>query len=301
MDVCNEFAHQSGCLGNVADRVEAGIGTTFCWTSIRENIGATWGYSSTETAILKTLFNMMYADVVCCSNWHREAILWCDYTSNTKLGFGEHYTIDNDPYEFLTAWDFVTMTYNPGCTWGTSIGTPTCAILPVELITFEAIPETNCTSVHLNADIRNHFSEVILAVQRSTDGIHWDVIYEEILPDDKEVTRIQFQDIKEITLGLFYRLVLTDSDGLETYSEIRSVNGFCKRNIQVIPHPVSGEFCLIYADWADKIRLYSLDGQKVREYSPNTQVFDMHDLPPAMYFLELADETEYIRFKLVKL
>ena len=285
MDQCNEFNHQSACLGNFVDRIEAGIGTGFCWTFAKENIGATWGYSSVESAVLKTIYNMMYVDLG-SNNGHRESFLWCDYTPDTRHGYGEHFTVDNDPYEFLLAWDFVNMTFNSGCTWDTGIGTPTCSALPLELVRFEAKPESPCGPVRLLWEFPEGTTLGFFELQRSIDARHWQRI-DRIQGNSSQWNTYEISDGDVPTGTVFYRLKIEDLDGVETYSDLISLNLPCEESLQIVPNPVTDRFRIQAPIAIESVTLWNIQGEKRKKIDVSSGYFSIEEIPAGIYFIEL--------------
>lgn len=286
MDQCNEFNHQSDCLGTLVERVEAGIGGNSCWSSISENIGAAYGYASDETAILAILYFMMYSDVGCCNNTHREAILKCSFTTNTEHGFGFHYTLDNDPYELVMSWDFVTLTYNGGCTDDISIGTPTCEALPLEWISISGT-STDCGSAEISWEIELPGSASEFEVYRADLRDKFHTIAQITTNMENDATHFTFTDHSMTENSHFYKIKATDPNGYEQYSDIIQVMNPCKKEYILSPNPV-GDFLYLHpASGITDLSIFDLNGKLLLHSPVRNGGVDLSGLLPGMYIVKI--------------
>lgn len=128
---CNQFAHQSSCLGSPQSRLTEQVGAWgSCLTGYSENIAINTS-STIEGAIEWAIFGMMYDDLACCQNGHRENFLKCTYDSNWRMGFGfqkgKYSFGSNRSYDtWFMAWDYAKKGGTSGCGWDTDKGPQAC-------------------------------------------------------------------------------------------------------------------------------------------------------------------------------
>lgn len=128
---CNQFTHQSSCTGSPKSRLSEQVGDWgSCLMGYSENIAINTS-KTVEGAIEWAIFGMMYDDLACCRNGHRENFLKCTYDESWRMGFGYQkgkYSFgSNRSYDawFMT-WDFAKKGRSSTCGWGEDNGAKAC-------------------------------------------------------------------------------------------------------------------------------------------------------------------------------
>lgn len=278
MDLDNQFCHTCPSDGSFGRRIVDRIGSG-CYRSGTENIA--WiSTANMEQSILRVIYLMMYADLACCNNGHRENFLDCTYDNNTKIGFGIiRGTIQSSSGAFVDSWimtwDYVTYRSYPncgdGCNCNVSIGTPLCSatsgvVLPVKLNSFEA-SITSCTEVDVHWSTLSETNHDHFSLQRSTDGTTWEeVAVVNSKEDTDQERRYELRDdVSNIPVNkIYYRLAQIDLDGTLTYSDIVAVDRNCsKSQITLYPNPTNNFANVKSSQIIKSLELYDLSGRVI--------------------------------------
>lgn len=303
MDLDNTFCHTCPSDGSFGARIANRIGGG-CYTSGTENIA--WiSTEDLEQSILRIIYLMMYADVACCNNGHRENFLNCSYTNNTKIGFG---IIRGDLQassgafidSWIMTWDYVTYGNYPacgtGCNCNVSIGTPLCdavagIVLPVELSSFET-QSSECDYADIHWSTLSESNHDYFEIERSVDGLAWEVVGTIVgTGDSKSLREYSYRDNLQSTSAkeVYYRLAQVDLDGNVNLSNVISFKRNCKESvISLYPNP-SNNFTMINSSTKVKaVSVFDLRGRQVSVFFDQlssrlkTQV-----LESGIYFLQV--------------
>lgn len=150
-------------------------------------------------------------------------------------------------------------------------------------------------------------------VERSTDGINFRQIGKIAATGDNVTnTDYTYLDIRAEKGSNFYRLVLIDRDGNFTYSKIITIGVEIKGiSLQVVyPNPFSKKVQIKVSSEDDEqvtIRIIDNSGVVVRTQLAQVQkgenniaIKNVDDLPPGIYYLEVAAKDRKMRTKLMK-
>ncbi len=173
---CNQFAHQSSCLGSPRTRLEAQVGAWgTCLTGYSENLAINTS-NTIEGAMEWAIFGMMYNDLTCCNNGHRENFLKCTYDENWRMGFGykkgKYSFGGNIGYDvwFMT-WDYAKKGGSSGCSWDSDNGAKECpAVAEVAIQNLKVSGISNCSSLRATWTASNTSRVQNFEVYQSTDG-----------------------------------------------------------------------------------------------------------------------------------
>lgn len=315
MDLDNTFCHTCPSDGSFGSRIVNRIGSG-CYRSGTENIA--WvSTQNMEQSILRIIYLMMYADLACCNNGHRENFLKCTYDNNTKIGFGiirGDIQSSNGSFidSWIMTWDYVTYRSYPncgdGCNCNVSIGTPLCeaasgAVLPVELNTF-SVSQLDCSTVEITWSTLSETNHDHFILQRSTDAIVWENL--SILSgvgDSKEQRKYKYSD-ELIGLQfdkLYYRLVQQDLDGSVTYSDIASMNNGCApAQLSLYPNPVTTYAYIKSNQLIKSLKVLDISGKLIDvAYNQSTNRVSTINLESGLYLLSV--ETEDGKTEVLKL
>lgn len=126
-------------------------------------------------------------------------------------------------------------------------------------------------------------------VQHSLDAVHWDSIGRVTAAGDSPVkTSYQFTQVGPPTGVNYYRLGLTDQDGLRQWSPVRQVDIRDEGDIRLYPNPAKG---VIYVQLPEKgpasLIVFNSAGQTVRQevVSGYSVALDLRSLPSGIYHL----------------
>ena len=304
MDLDNQFCHTCPSDGTFQGRVNDMIGRG-CYQRIGENIA--WiSTTNLESSILRIIYLMMYADVACCDNGHRDTFLHCDYNENTKVGFGIiRGDIQSSSGAFVDSWimtwDYVTYWSYPDCgdcNCNVSIGTPLCnassgVVLPVELKDFTASAH-GCKQVLVNWSTFSEINNDYFILERSANGENWEEITNvNGANNSSKLMTYAFNDqLKDVIAGtIFYRLTQVDFDGNSTSSDIISVERPCNAStIMLFPNPTNSNSQIVSANEIISIEIYDLSGKLVsKELNPSNNSIKSQYLEPGIYLIKIVD------------
>lgn len=156
---CNQFTHQSSCTGSPKSRLSDQVGDWgSCLMGYSENIAINTS-SSVEAAIEWAIFGMMYDDLACCRNGHRENFLKCTYDNAWRMGFGfqkgKYSFGSNRSYDawFMT-WDFAKKGSGSNCSWDKDSGAKACpapSVVSIQNVKVQGRNGCNALSVSWSA------------------------------------------------------------------------------------------------------------------------------------------------------
>jgi len=317
MDLDNTFCHNCPSDGSFGERVENRIGSR-CYRSGTENIA--WvSTQNMEQSILRIIYLMMYADLGCCNNGHRENFLQCNYDNNTKIGFGIirgdiQSTNGNFVDSWIMTWDYVTYRSYPncgdGCNCNVSIGTPLCeasagVVLSVELSDFNAT-QSNCSAVKINWSTLSETNHDHFILQRSEEADDWENLsIISSVGDSKSLKQYEYRDELNGTDfdQLYYRLAQQDLDGSITYSDISIVTNKCTNTkLSLFPNPAINSAKIQSNKTIKSVNLYDISGRLIdTNFERFTNMLNTANLKSGLYLLSIETidgKTEVI--KLIK-
>lgn len=179
-------------------------------------------------------------------------------------------------------------------------------ILPIELISFHAIPDIN--QVELVWITANEINSDNFIIERSDDLHHWSVIGSEPAAGytDHEITYSHF-DFAPLSGTSYYRLLAMDRDGsIDVSNHVRvdysgQLNG---SSVFVYPNPSDGSFQISFADneWTGEIELWNTAGQIVYSWlrsTLDTEVPQVEGLASGVYMLKIIDQKESITLPII--
>jgi M6 family metalloprotease-like protein len=181
------------------------------------------------------------------------------------------------------------------------------APLPVELISFDGKLEGD--KARLFWVTASETNNDYFTVEKSTDGINWTVLgFVDGAGSSNQILNYEFYDYTLVPGIQYYRLKQTDFNGSYGYSEIVNINYLLNDlgEIMLYPNPTDGEFNLFVKCETDEIitvRLMNAVGQLIWEKGLTAgikQVFNIEDQPNGVYYLEVKNDQNIKRFKLVK-
>lgn len=179
-----------------------------------------------------------------------------------------------------------------------------CAILPIELIDFQAKMIDN-RWVDLRWKTASEKDNDYFLIERSIDLDNWEFVFQvDGAGNSTQELSYSTKDLKPY-LGLsYYRLTQVDFDGQSTSGKIRSVeiNPENGGDLSIYPNPTSGKLKISgNKEQLKNLQLFDSAGQKVRinilASECHNVTIDMSDLTLGVYFFRSEDKT----YKIVKM
>ncbi|MBI3133712.1 MAG: DUF2341 domain-containing protein [Bacteroidetes bacterium] len=167
-----------------------------------------------------------------------------------------------------------------------------CAILPIELINFNAISMQN-NDVEIVWATASEINNAYFTVERSQDGITWEIV-KKINGAGNSSSVLNYNAIDSYPFSgiSYYRLKQTDFDGQSSYSEIRSVT-IQDTQITIYPNPTNNHITL--TDNKAELGQILICDMLGRDVTPQTQqinktesivVVDLSNLNPGIYIVK---------------
>ena len=175
-------------------------------------------------------------------------------------------------------------------------------ILPIELTYFNAY--NNETSITLNWQTASEENNDYFTLERSADGINYEVIGSVLGAGNSSVTlNYSYTDNNPVNGVSYYRLTQTDYNGdFEVFSPV-SVSFLNEGNLEVYPNPAINEFNISMAGSMGRvsINLYSIIGTLVKsiETDNNYTTIDVSDLPSGYYMMVILANNSKITKKVI--
>lgn len=178
------------------------------------------------------------------------------------------------------------------------------SLLPIQSVSFTA----NCERQHvvLNWTTATETNNDFFSVERSEEGIHWELVGVKQSNGDATVRNTYtLMDPQAQSQILYYRLKQTDLDGKFKYGNPISVRNCGNRPLEmmVYPNPGNGLFELKYtgnADQAQVIEIFNSQGRKVYSMPGFQSKFDLTHLPAGIYFMNVSLDAKSTNLKFVK-
>jgi hypothetical protein len=174
---------------------------------------------------------------------------------------------------------------------------------PVNFLSFEA--EKINGNAHLNWNTIEHGENDLFEIERSADGIMFDVVGKVDAKSGQNsfysYVDYSYTDKSTPASIMYYRIKQYDKDGKFIYSEIRAITDRLVHEIEISPNPSENNFNLSVSDLIDcefKGEIFSNIGVKVETINGTTNN-NLHfgdNLPSGVYLLKLmiANDTPVI-------
>lgn len=170
-------------------------------------------------------------------------------------------------------------------------------ILPVELLSFDAIYQSN--EVLLNWATASEINNDYFTVERSIDGRSWEALTTiDGAGNSSSLVTYTATDQSPRTGVSYYRLSQTDYEGQVAYSEVRSVevNNLDRHELTIYPNPATGEISIVgNKDELAHITIHDMLGQDLTYLTRQTVnlesrvVIDLSRLPAGVYWVKTQD------------
>lgn len=185
--------------------------------------------------------------------------------------------------------------------------------LPVSLESFRGYPLNN-KAVQLDWVTVREEQVAHFEVEQSTDGSDWQMLDRITAAGDSEVAQhYEFTDFAVSQSVNYYRLKMVDTDESFTYSSVVLVefNPDDERSLHVFPNPVGATEDMINlqlrGDWNATLPIqafiYDIRGRMMKHFTTltagNASLSLPDRLPPGLYFLEVRQEVNAVREKVM--
>jgi Ice-binding-like/Secretion system C-terminal sorting domain len=206
-------------------------------------------------------------------------------SNNGAISLGTGVTLDG---RALTAAGVINTT---AITANNSFGGP-CAVLAIQLLSLTGVCAMQ--TVALNWSTAMETNNRLFTVQRSDDGKNWQAIGTiEGAGSSATMHTYSFTDKLPGKSNSYYRLMLTDFGGQNTYSTVIIV-GNCGTNtagtFAIYPNPSAGIFTLLFSGdktLVSSIEIFNAVGEKVYESNSFQPTFDLSNKPSGEYFVQI--------------
>jgi hypothetical protein len=179
-----------------------------------------------------------------------------------------------------------------------------CAPLPIKLVSFTALKESNAVKIEWQTieEKNNAYYEI----QRSVDGITYETMT--IIAGHKNssslITYADY-DYNPLAGTSYYRLKQVDIYGTYSYSSIAAIEMNDQTNWTIYPNPsIGGSFTLTSTFSENEIvaiRVTDITGNQLRYYDSNSYEQELHvrDLTSGMYVVSIQTSTTMLSKKLI--
>jgi len=175
------------------------------------------------------------------------------------------------------------------------ITVPGTSLLPIELITFDAIKKDR--QVELLWKTATETNNDYFTIERSKDGKSWEDI-QTIIGAGNSVKAINYSwtDKSPYTGLSYYRLRQTDFDGSTKSFNIISVTQEEVVSLKAYPNPVVNTVTLLGVDSEQNIRIFNAVGVEVTNSvsisntNSNKAFVNMSDLPKGVYYISNGEK-----------
>ena len=147
---------------------------------------------------------------------------------------------------------------------------PIDSVMPVRLVSFTA-SEVNNKNITINWTVTNEINTKEYVLERSTDANHWSTIATVVGLNKGNYSII---DTDAIVGTDYYRLKITDFNGMSSYSAVRTVNvGAAGVSFYIHPNPADHQTILTFVNGLNEATLsvYDMEGKLVEKKEINLQ------------------------------
>jgi hypothetical protein len=165
-------------------------------------------------------------------------------------------------------------------------------VLPINLMSFTANVINNKVALHWQ--IAKEINVDYFTVQRSKDGMNWETIAKVTAngASSNGIVSYSIDDANPYEGASYYRIIEVDTDGRQTYSEIRLVNFESTFSaITVYPNPATGNINISLPQTGNYlIKLINANGQLINNYAianSDNILLNVSSIPAGVYFIHI--------------
>lgn len=169
--------------------------------------------------------------------------------------------------------------------------------LPVDLVSFDAIPNYEKIAVDLFWVTESEINNDYFVIEKSDNGIDWRFVGRIAGSGSSNIVLQYFLHDPTPFKGIsYYRLKQVDYDGTESFKGVRSVSFDNKVSFEVFPNPTS-EKVYVKGEHINSMELYDSGGKKL---TPQVVVngtlweVDTQNLPVGVYYLRIFEKSGFM-------
>lgn len=170
-------------------------------------------------------------------------------------------------------------------------------LLPIVITSFEGKTMATGNALQWQTSVEENAREMQL--ERSADGLQYTTIAS--IAAKGKASAYSYTDAKAVGTQ-YYRLKLVDKDGSVTYSQVLKLQSAATGlRLQLFPNPVSHQLLLTSNTQAGTVKLYNVMGNVVLQQNwKQGQVISVSHLPAGSYIVELSNQQQTVRDRVVK-
>ena len=174
------------------------------------------------------------------------------------------------------------------------------SVLPLYWVSFTA---TNCSDgICLQWQTVNEQNTSHFEIERSVDGnnfIQFSKVFSQNIPGTHAYSTTDHSPAQGIN---YYRVKQVDLDGRYSYSDIIGVNVETAGKLTISPNPANNFIILTGVDKAERVILYSITGQLLREWVHvnGNQQLNISDLQKGVYIIKVLHHNAETVHKIIK-
>jgi hypothetical protein len=161
------------------------------------------------------------------------------------------------------------------------------AVLPLELIDFQAIANEKNQSTALNWQVALATNLSDFTIQRSADGKQFEDIGTVAAKNGPLSINYFFDDKNPIKGVNYYRLKINELNGSFDFSKIKTAIFDAKTALVVVPNPTSDFISINNSEGFESLNIYDVQGRLVHQFLTNDSKFNIGDLPNGVYEVAL--------------
>jgi hypothetical protein len=174
--------------------------------------------------------------------------------------------------------------------------------LPVELISFDAIPDHENITTALHWSTATEINNDYYIIENSTDAQNWTMIgRKDGAGNSNNILNYELHDLNPPHGISYYRLKQFDYDGTESIKGIRSVDFARKIQFNIFPNPAS-DVVYVQGENITAIEVYDVNGKMVHtqpQNMGNRWIIDTQVLAHGVYYFKINDGNQSVMEKVV--
>jgi alpha-tubulin suppressor-like RCC1 family protein len=164
--------------------------------------------------------------------------------------------------------------------------TSTNTVLPIELVSFNGYAKNNNNILAWRTEAEQNFSHFEL--QHGLNGIDFETMSQ--IKAKGQGSEYGFTHQNPTAATHYYRLKMVDNDGTFKFSQVISLNKNETKSLKVYPNPTKNTINIMTSDYAQPMRLYSINGALLMSKNQTVEQLDISALPTGMYFLHVGSD-----------
>jgi hypothetical protein len=164
--------------------------------------------------------------------------------------------------------------------------TSTNTVLPLELVSFNGYAKNNSNILAWRTEAEQNFSHFEL--QHGLNGIDFETMSP--IKAKGQGSDYGYTHQNPTAATHYYRLKMVDNDGAFKFSQVISLNKNETKTLKIYPNPTKNTINIMTSDYAQPMRLYSINGALLMSKNQTTEQLDISELPTGMYFLHVGSD-----------